>query len=274
MQLLFAVDIGNTNIVVALYENDTIAHIWRLHTDTKRTADEYCSVLLMLFREAGVRKEDITDAVISSVVPLLLSPFIRVAENFIGKKPCIVGPAVYSRLPVTIPEPAAYQIGTDLVCNAVEAFCRCGGACIVVDFGTALTFTIVDQHGCIQGVDIVPGLRTAVQSLFANTAQLPSVPLEAPPDSLGLNTVHSIQAGIVLGYKGLVEFLTARIKQDLFLKTGAAPEDVRVFATGGLNSVLKPITDIFSEVDKELTLRGLKRIADILLGADKKDAAE
>ena len=259
--MLLAVDIGNTNIVCAVFDGDTIVHEWRIATDTKRTGDEYTSILLTLFRDANVTVKNFDSSIISSVVPDLIGPFVTVLSHVCGKKPIVISPALYDKLPVHVPETAIHEIGTDLLCNAVAAWNRTHGANIVVDFGTALSFTITDSKGNIQGVAIAPGLGTAVHSLFANTAQLPSVPLEAPPSSLGTNTIHSIQAGIVLGYKGLVESLIARIKADLFAKTGDKPENVHVIATGGLNSVLKPITDVFTEVDKELTLCGLKEVA-------------
>ena len=163
-----------------------------------------------------------------------------------------------------------HEIGTDLVCNAVEAYSRYKRACIVVDFGTALTFTAINGEGQIDGVAITPGLGTAVNALFANTAQLPSVSLATPPSSLGTNTIHSIQAGIVLGYKGLVESLIQQMKKDMANKTGVKPSDITVIATGGLNSVLKPVTSVLKEVDKQLTLKGLKRIADIVQKNNKK----
>jgi type III pantothenate kinase len=184
-------------------------------------------------------------------------------EQFFGKKPLIVGPAVYPRLPIRVRESSMTQIGTDLVCNAVEAYCRFRGPAIVVDFGTALTFTAIDATGFIQGVSIAPGIGTAVVSLFENTAQLPSVPLVAPTSCLGENTIHAIQAGVVLGYKGLVEYLVPTMKAELAAIGKFSPADIHVIATGGLNSVLQPITNVFGDVDKQLTLRGLKRIWDI-----------
>lgn len=264
--MLLAVDIGNTNIVVAVFDKNTIINEWRVATDTKRTGDEYTSILLTLFRDAGMSEKKFDSSILSSVVPDLIGPYVTVLTHVCGKKPIVISPALYDKLPVHVPETAIHEIGTDLLCNAVAAWSRCHGANIVVDFGTALSFTTTDSKGNIQGVAIAPGLGTAVHSLFANTAQLPSVPLEAPPSSLGTNTIHSIQAGIVLGYKGLVESLIARIKADLYAKTGDRPETVHVIATGGLNSVLKPITDVFSEVDKELTLFGLKEIAEQVKG--------
>ncbi|MFC2600815.1 type III pantothenate kinase [Treponema lecithinolyticum] len=266
MQLLLAVDIGNTNTVVALFKKNTVVHQWRIYSDTKRTADEYTSTVRSLFRDAGVLPSEVDSGILSSVVPLLTGPFISVAVNLIGKKPLIVGPNVFNKLPIKIPETAVHEIGSDIVCNAVEAYCRFHKSCIIADFGTALTFTAVDCNGNIQGVAILPGLGTAVRSLFNNTAQLPSVPLEAPPDTLGKNTVHSIQAGIVLGYKGLTEALIGQMKNDLCNKTGCTSADIRVIATGGLNSVVKPISDVLQEVDKQLTLYGLHRIAVLCAG--------
>ena len=262
--MLLAVDIGNTNVVLALFHNEEVVNEWRINSDTKRTADEYISILCSLFRDAGVRLSAIDDAVLSTVVPQLLGPFIRVIERLTGKKPLVVNENIYHKLPVNVPVTARHEIGTDLICNAVEAYNIYKKSCIVVDFGTALTFTAIDKNGNIEGVAITPGLGTAVTSLFSNTAQLPSVPLEAPPSSLGKNTIHSIQAGIVLGYKGLVESLIGRMKNDLCEKNGTPKCEIEVVATGGLNSVLKPITDVFSYVDKQLTLKGLRRIAQIV----------
>lgn len=260
--MLLAVDIGNTNIVAAIFDGDKIIHEWRIATDTKRTGDEYISILLTLSRDANVQVKKFDKSIISSVVPELIGPFVTVLTHICGKKPIVISPAIYSKLPVHLPESAVHEIGTDILSNAVAAWMRYKCANIVVDFGTALTFTVTDSKANIQGVAIAPGLGTAVHSLFANTAQLPSIPLEAPPSTLGTNTIQAIQAGIVLGYKGLVESLIARIKSDLYEKTGDKIEDTKVIATGGLNSVLKPITDVFSVVDKSLTMCGIKYIAD------------
>lgn len=264
MQLLLTIDIGNTNIVTALFHNDELIHEWRIYSDTKRTSDEYTSILLSLFRDAGVSQRAIDSAILSSVVPLLIGPFVNLVFTMIGKKPLIVGPAIFDKLPISIPQTAVHEIGSDIICNVVEAWSRFKSPFIVLDFGTALTFTAVSGDGAVQGIAIVPGLGTAINSLFNNTAQLPSVPLEAPPNSLGTNTIHSIQSGIVLGYKGLVESLVARMANDLCEKTSCKVGDIKIIATGGLNSVLKPITDIFQNVDKQLTLKGLCRIAKLL----------
>lgn len=261
--MLLAVDIGNTNVVCALFEKDEVVCQWRMYSDVKRTSDEYATTLSMMMKDSGYSADAIDSAIVSSVVPLLTGPWISVTERITGHKPIIVGPAVYDKLPIKIPAVSVNEIGTDIVCNAVQAYTSLKKACIVVDFGTALTLTAIDNDGNIIGVSIAPGLRTAVNSLFNNTAQVPSVPLEAPPDSLGTNTIHSVQSGIVLGYKGLVEYLITCMKKDTVKKTGINPEDMQVLATGGLNSVLKPITSVFQTVDKLLTLKGLNTIAKI-----------
>ncbi|MDD7416866.1 MAG: type III pantothenate kinase [Treponemataceae bacterium] len=262
--MLLVIDIGNTNIVTAIFEGDTIVKEWRMHSDSARTADEYGSMLRLFFAENGISTEKITGGIISSVVPLLIGPFINLTTSIIGKKPILVGPAIYDALPVRVPESAINEIGTDLVANAVQAYTEYKRSCIVADFGTALTFTAINSDGRILGVAITPGVRTAVHSLFANTAQLPSVPLKAPPNTLGTNTIHSIQAGIIIGYKGLVESMITQMKEDMKKENGSKDEDILVIATGGLNSVLQPLTNIFDKIDKSLTLKGLKTIHDIL----------
>jgi type III pantothenate kinase len=221
-------------------------------------------MILSFFRHARLSVTDVTRAIVSSVVPALIGPFIGMIESSIGKKPILVNPQIFPRLPVTIPKGAEYEVGSDLVCNAVEAFCRYKKAAIVADFGTALSFTAVGHTGNMLGISIAPGLGTAVNSLFSGTAQLPSVPLETPPSVLGTNTIYSIQSGIVLGYKGLVEYLIAEMKKEISQLEGISQDDIVVVATGGLNSVLHPITSVFQVIDKQFTLYGLKRIADIL----------
>jgi len=255
--MLMVVDIGNTNIVVGLFHETDLVVDWRLYTDPRRTDDEYASTLRSLFRDSGIAPGTIEKTVVSSVVPSLNDTFFRMIEKLTGKAPVHVGPAMYSLLPVRVPESAVHEIGTDLVCDAVAAYTRYKSACIVVDFGTALTFTAIGFDGEIRGVAITPGLGTAVTALFRDTAQLPAVPLEIPPSSLGTNTTHSIQSGVVLGYAGLVESLVGRMRADLGTE---AP----VIATGGLSHVLEPIVSVFDSTDQGLTLEGLRLIASIV----------
>ena len=262
MVLVF--DIGNTDIKTAVFENDKLLYEWRVSTDLRRTGDEYFSMLRSLFNDAKISFADIEQVVLSSVVPALIGPFVIVSQHFSGKKPLIIGPDIYDKLPVKVPETGVHEIGTDLLCDAIEAWCRYKSPCIVADFGTALSFTAVDKDGNIAGVAIAPGIRTAFNSLFSGTAQIPAIPLEIPPTSLGKNTTVAVQAGIVLGYKGLVESLIKNMKEDMEKEIGTKASDIKVIATGGLNSMLQPITDVFDFVDKELTINGMLRISKLI----------
>lgn len=258
--MILAFDIGNTNIKAALIDGETITHQWRLSTDPKRTGDEYFSALRPLFIDAGIDFSGIDDAVISSVVPALIGPFIIVTQHFCKKKPLVIGPEIFSELSVKIPETATHEIGTDLLCDAVAAWEKYKVPAIVIDFGTALSFTAVDCEGNIAGIAIAPGLGTAINSLFKNTAQLPCVPMEVPESSLGKNTVWAIQSGIFLGYKGLVESMVSRMKTDISKESMTKKEDIKVIATGGLNSMLQPITKCINFIDKDLTITGMMLI--------------
>jgi type III pantothenate kinase len=168
-------------------------------------------------------------------------------------QPLIIGPEVYPKLQLAIDRP--HEIGTDLVANAVAGYAKCQTTCIIVDFGTALTFTTVAKTGQILGVAIAPGLKTAMYSLFKSTAQLPVVPLEVPESAIGKNTAHALQAGVLLGYIGLVETLVGRIQKEL-------NEKCYVVATGGLSSIIPELRTVFDEIDPNLTLDGLRIMAE------------
>jgi len=245
--MLFVIDAGNTNIVGGVYDSGRLVETLRIRTVQGKTEDEYGVVVKAILQDRGVDVTAIDRVILSSVVPQLTAAMEKMARHLFGVDPVLLGPAVYGRLPVTVV--AAHEIGSDLVADAVAAWSRFGGACLVVDFGTALTFTAVDSSGAIIGVSIAPGLGTAAGSLSKATAQLPSVPLEAPASAMGKNTVEAIQAGVVLGYTGLVEYMVARITKEL----GGA----KVVATGGLCRVLTDLTDVFDVVDPDLTLSGL-----------------
>ena len=150
-----------------------------------------------------------------------------------------------------------HEIGTDLIANATAAHLLHPGDCMVIDFGTALTFTVIEASGDIKGVNIAPGLKTAIRALVGNTAQLPEVPLELPDSAIGKNTVHAIQSGVLWGYVGMVEGMVSRIKAEV-------GQDLKVVATGGLSSILHPLHDLFDTVDPKLTLEGLRLIHQII----------
>lgn len=250
--MLLAIDIGNSNIAFGIYKEGW-QHHWRLNTVADKTSDEYEVLFRSLISSSNHTLEQVDQVVVSSVVPPLSSTFKRMILGMFGIEPLMVNAATETGIEVKIDNPP--EIGSDLLANAVGGYAMYHGNCIVVDFGTALSITIVGEKGELLGGSIAPGLKSAMKALSSNTAQLPFVQLEAPPSVIGKNTVHAIQSGVVLGYVGLVESLIKRIKAEL-------GESARVIATGGLAEVIAPLTDQFDALNPWLTLEGLRLIAE------------
>ncbi|RMG54484.1 MAG: type III pantothenate kinase [Bacteroidetes bacterium] len=250
--MLLAVDIGNSDTVFGLHDG----HSWR-QPCWRHPSQHYLTAGRKLEDEAkaiGLDLKTIGQVVLSSVVPGVTPHLRMMLQRLTGQPPLLVGPDIIGQLDLGIDNPQ--EIGSDLVANAVAATDRAGGMpAVVVDFGTALTFTSVSGTGRILGVAIAPGLRTAIRALFLGTAQLPTVPLELPETAIGKSTAHALQAGIMLGYVGLVKELLARTREEL----GGA---CRVYATGGLSGKLTPLHPLFDEIDPVLTLDGLRVIGE------------
>nr|WP_293838110.1 type III pantothenate kinase [uncultured Arsenicibacter sp.] len=253
--MLLAIDVGNTDAVFGLYHNNAWLHIWRTPARTDEPALAYENRLRFWLLEANIALGSIQTTVLSSVVPLLTPTMRDMLTNLFGKQPIVIGPGIYPLLPLDILRP--HEIGTDLVANALAAYTRYQRNCVVVDFGTALTFTTVSGDGKILGVAITPGLKTAIRALFANTAQLPEVPIEKPASALGQNTTHAIQAGIVMGYEGLVRHLVQQIKTEL-------NGDCIAVATGGLSGKIPSLRDTFEDIIPSLTLDGVRLIGETM----------
>ncbi len=253
--MLLAVDIGNTDVVFGLYQDQQWLHIWRTPTLSREPALHYRAFLKLQFLEAGLSAGSVRRIVISSVVPVLTPALSDVLEKLTDTVPAVVGPESYPPLRLAIDYP--YELGSDLIANAVAVYHRYKRNCVVVDFGTALTFTTVSGDGRVLGVAIVPGLKTAVKALFANTAQLPEVPLELPASAIGKNTTHAIQAGILYGYEGLVKSMIERVKAEL-------QGDCIAVGTGGLSSIIETLKEEFVEIDRTLTLDGLRIIGEAM----------
>lgn len=254
MQII--VDIGNTDAVFGLYNQADWQHIWRTPSRYDESAESYEARLRLWLLEANVSLSSIKATILSSVVPNV-TPIIRsMLTELFGYEPIVVGPGVYPLLPIDILRP--HEIGADLVANALAAFTRYQRNCVVVDFGTALTFTTVSGEGKMLGVAIAPGLKTAIRSLFANTAQLPEVPIEVPSSALGTNTTHAIQAGVILGYEGLVRSLLDRIRTEL-------NGDCIAVATGGLSNRIPSLRDAFVDIIPSLTLEGVRLIGETVI---------
>ncbi|WP_321369302.1 type III pantothenate kinase [uncultured Draconibacterium sp.] len=250
--MLLAIDIGNTNIVFGINQNNTWINHWRIQTDQLKTADEYEVIFRSLLTAGKICRTDISGIIFSSVVPSLVHPFREMVSGLFENATInLVNPDIYKRLPIKVLNP--YQIGTDLVANAVAAFQKFGSNTMVIDFGTALTFTTIGSNAEILGVAIAPGLRTAVGALAGKTAQLPQIHIAPPPSVLGENTTHAIQSGIIFGYTGLVDSIIERTEAEIHQK-------LTVAATGGLSSVIAPLAKKVTIVEPMLTLEGLVQI--------------
>ncbi|MDM8159475.1 type III pantothenate kinase [Labilibaculum sp. K2S] len=247
--MLLAIDIGNSNVVCGLSSNNHWTEQFRIHTVANKTSDEYEVIYRTLLASRNIDLKEIDRVVVSSVVPSLILPIREMIRKLFNQEALVLGPELYPRLDIGISNP--YEIGTDLVANAVAAHNKYSGNCIVVDFGTALTFTVIKADGNLLGVTIAPGLKTAMASLSQKTAQLPNVDLVVPPSCIGKNTVHAMQAGIILGYKGLIESLLTSMKKEMEGKT-------TVIVTGGLATVMLPILNSLDHHEPMLTLDGLK----------------
>ncbi len=254
--MLLAIDIGNSDITLGLNKGPAWDHIWRIPTDAELPAMYYSHKILDNFFESSIRRKEVTCVVISSVVPALTDKLVPLITSLFVD-PIVLGPQIYQRLPIKILNP--YEIGSDLVSNAFAAYSFFKDSCVVVDFGTALTFTTLSSNGEILGVSIAPGLKTAIKSLSQNTARLFDVPLEMPDSVLGRGTVHAIQAGVLVGYEGMVKYMLERIKTEL------GDPSLRSVATGGLSSIIPSLKDDFTQIDPTLTLTGLKLIGELTL---------
>jgi type III pantothenate kinase len=251
--MILVLDIGNSDITIGLYNHKAWLHVWRIGSVAERPELYYGIKIRDYFSEAGIAITDVEKIVLSSVVPNLTDKIINVTVTLFEKNLVVLGPDVYSKLPIKVLNP--YEIGSDLVANAVAAYTMFRANCVVVDFGTALTFTTVSASGEIVGVAIVPGLKTAIRALSQNTAKLFDVPLEMPKTVLGKNTVHAIQAGILIGYEGLVKFMLERIREEL------KDENLSTVATGGLSTIITPQNGTFTRIEPNLTLDGLRLVA-------------
>lgn len=251
--MLLALDIGNSNVVLGIHKGEEWLHIWRFPTlVSENPILFYQDKIGNQFLENGLLLEDISQVVISSVVPELKEPFSILVKEYLGLEPLLLGPDLYTHLPLKTERPN--ELGTDLYANATAAHQLFQQDCIIVDFGTALTFTIVDRNGQLLGVNIAPGLKTAIHALFMKTAQLPEVPLVYPKSVVGKNTTHAIQSGILVGYVGLVKHMVKAIQTEL-------GDSFQPIATGGLLSVLEPLHSFFYAIEPNLTLEGLRIIA-------------
>ncbi|AFQ42193.1 type III pantothenate kinase [Desulfosporosinus meridiei] len=246
MILLF--DVGNTNIVLGVYDERTLTNHWRVSTDKSRTMDEYAVVIKNLFDLSGLSFEEIDAVVISSVVPPVMPTLEALARKYFGVEPLVVGPGVKTGMPIIYDNPR--EVGADRIVNAVAAYTKYGGPLVIVDFGTATTFCVISKRGEYLGGAIAPGIGISTEALFQRASKLPRIEMVRPTSVIAKNTVAGMQSGIYYGFTGQVDGIVKRMKGEL------GPE-TKVIATGGLAKMISQESEMIQKVDPFLTLEGL-----------------
>ncbi|KNZ68859.1 transcriptional activator, Baf family [Thermincola ferriacetica] len=249
--MLLVLDVGNTNIVLGVFEGANLLNSWRIATDKQKTVDEYGVQIRVLFDYSGVKPQKIKDVIISSVVPPVTPILEGMAKKYFNVKPMVVGPGIKTSISIKYDNPR--EVGADRIVNAVAARALYKGPLIVVDFGTATTFCAISEAGEYLGGAIAPGVGISMEALFTRAAKLPRVELIRPKNVIGKNTVSSMQSGIFYGFVGQVDGIIKRIKEEM----GA---DAYVVATGGLAELIGRESRMIDVVNKNLTLEGLRII--------------
>lgn len=249
--MIFVIDVGNTNIVMGVYDGDRLLHHWRIATVRERTEDELGIIVKNLFHDRGIQENEVHGIIISSVVPPLMFALERMCDKYFGLKPLVVGPGIKTGLNIQMENPR--EVGADRIVNAVAGLEIYGPPLIIVDFGTATTFCVLNDKGHYLGGPIAPGIGISTEALFQRAAKLPRIELVRPPLVVGRNTVSNIQSGVYYGFIGQVDGIVTRIKQEMGLP-------FRVVATGGFAKLIAADSYTIEEVDPFLTLKGLRLI--------------
>lgn len=246
--MILVFDVGNTNIVLGVYDNRELTQHWRVSTDELRTADEYAVIIKNLFDLSGLKFEDMKAVVISSVVPPVMPTLESLTRKYFGFDPLVVGPGVKTGMPIIYDNPR--EVGADRIVNAVAGYHKYGGPLIIVDFGTATTFCAISQRGEYLGGAIAPGINISTEALFLRASKLPRVELVKPKRVIAKNTVAGMQSGIYYGFVGQVDGVVRLMKQEL-------GSEVRAIATGGLARFITEESHEIQTIDPFLTLEGL-----------------
>ncbi|QEK13551.1 type III pantothenate kinase [Crassaminicella thermophila] len=250
--MLLAFDVGNTNIVLGAYEGEELLTYWRFATDKAKSSDEYGMLINQLFQYEGLSLNDVDDVIISSVVPPIMYTLQHTALKYCNKEAIVIGPGIKTGMNIKYDNPK--QVGADRIVNAVAGYEKYGGPLIIVDFGTATTFCAISEKGDYLGGTISPGIKISSEALFQHAAKLPRVELVKPGKVICKNTISSMQSGMVYGYVGLVDYIVRRMKKEL------KDPNTKVIATGGLASLITSESETIDEIDKLLTLEGLRII--------------
>lgn len=263
--MILVFDVGNTNIVLGVYEGKKLVNYWRIETDRQKTSDEFGMIIDRLFQYNGLSLQDVEAVVISSVVPNIMYSLKAMSIKYCNKNPIVVGPGIKTGMNIKYDNPR--QLGADRIVNAVSAYNKYGGPLIIVDIGTAITFCAVSSKGEYLGGVITPGLKIASEALTNGTAKLPKVEIKKPKKVIGRNTIVSMQSGLIYGYVGLVDSIVSKMKEELSEEFGE--EVTKVIATGGLSTLIASESKTVTKVDKLLTLEGLRLLYEINSKAKK-----
>ena len=253
--MIICIDVGNTNIKYGIFDGDELVVSFRVATDMKRTSDQYGTAIIDMLAVKGIAPSDIRGAIISSVVPSLNYTISHMCAYYLGVEPLMVGAGLKTGHNLRVDD--AREVGADRIVNDVAAIRKYGAPLIVIDFGTATTFNVVNEQKEFIGGAVAPGIRGSMDSLVSGTAKLPRVEIETPKSAIGKNTVTNMQAGIVFGFAGLVDYLVKKIKREM------KRPDMRVVATGGFSEIIAKEISCIDHVDKLLTLQGLKYVYDL-----------
>ena len=251
--MLLAVDVGNTQTVLGLFDGERLAEHWRVATEAERTGDELAALLSDLLSLRGLGFDDVSAICLSSAVPLLVRSYQELAERHIGAPLLVLGPGTRTGIPVLYDDPR--EVGPDRIANAVAARERYGAPCIVVDFGTSTNFDAVSAQGEYVGGVLAPGIEVSMDALFARAARLTKVDFVEPETVIGKTTVSALQSGLVYGFAGQVDGIVERIRAEL-------GDNAPVIATGGLAELIAPHSRTIEKVDALLTLDGLRLVWD------------
>ena len=249
--LIFVFDVGNTNIVLGVYDQEELKHHWRIETNRHRTEDEFGMIVKNLFDHVELSFSDIDGIIISSVVPPIMFSLERMCQKYFHLKPLVVGPGIKTGLDIKYENPR--EVGADRIVNAVAAIHEYGSPLVIVDFGTATTYCYINEHNQYMGGAIAPGIGISTEALYSRAAKLPRIEISRPDDVVGKNTISAMQAGILYGYVGQVEGIVKRMKD----KSKVPP---KVIATGGLANLIAQESNVIDAVDPFLTLKGLQLI--------------
>ncbi len=252
--MLLVIDVGNTNTVLGLFDEDKLIHDWRIRTEIDHTVDEYGMLIFNLYQSSRMKTEEIkavTAIIISCVVPPMLNILEPLCVKYFNVKPMIVGPGIKTGMPINYDNPK--EVGADRIVNAVAAYDKYHQAAIIIDFGTATTLDYISPKGEYMGGCIAPGILISSEALFRRAAKLPRVEFSKPKSVITKDTVSAMQAGIMFGYAGLIDGIVERMKKEVNTKP-------LVIATGGLASVVAPETKCIDKIEEMLTLEGLRII--------------